>query len=212
MEIIKSFIDLFLHLDHHMVELTAQYGTWVYAIVFAIILAETGFVVTPFLPGDSLLFVLGALAAKGSLDLGTLLLILSIAAILGDSINYSIGKFLAPKVFNNEKIPFLKQEHLTRTQEFYNKYGSKTIIIARFVPIIRTIAPFLAGVASMPYVKFISFNVIGGLFWVFAGILAGFFFGNLPFVSENFSLVVLAIVVISLVPAVLEFLKHKKHS
>ena len=209
MEIIKSFLDLFIHLDRHVVELTAHYGTWIYAIVFAIIFSETGFVVTPFLPGDSLLFVLGALAAQGSLHVGLLLLLLSIAAILGNTANYSIGKLLAAKVLNNERIPFLKQEYLDRTRDFYAKYGAKTIIITRFVPIIRTFAPFLAGVGNMPYGKFISYNIAGGLLWVLVGVLSGFFFGNLPFVSKHFSLVVLGIVVASLVPVVLEFLKHK---
>lgn len=211
MEMIKSALDLFIHLDHHVGQLAAQYGAWIYAIVFAIIFAETGFVVTPFLPGDSLLFVLGALAAKGSLRLDLLLPLLSIAAIAGDMVNYKIGRMMADKVLNNERLPFIKPEYLARTQEFYAKYGAKTIIIARFVPLVRTFAPFLAGVGKMPYKTFLLYNVTGGLFWVFAGTFAGYFFGNLPFVSENFSLVVLAIVVISLIPAVLEFLKHKKH-
>ncbi len=210
MEIIKSCIDLFLHLDVHMAEIIGQYGSWVYALVFVIIFAETGFIVTPFLPGDSLLFVLGAFAAKGALNLNILIPLLSIAAIAGDMINYSVGRFLAPKIFNNEKIRFLKQEHLQKTQDFYKKYGAKTIILARFIPIIRTFAPFLAGVGSMPYPKFLFFNISGGLLWVFAGVLSGFFFGNLPFVSEHFSLVVLAIVVISLIPAVWEYIKHKQ--
>ena len=210
MEIIKTFIDLFIHLDHHMGELISQYGQWVYGIVFCIIFAETGLIVTPFLPGDSLLFVLGAFAAQGALRLDLLLILLSLAAILGDFVNYNVGRMLAPKIFNNEKIPFLKKEHLEKTQKFYDKYGAKTIIIARFVPIVRTFAPFLAGVGQMPYSKFILFNVAGGLFWVFAGVFAGFFFGNLPFVSEHFSLVVLGIVVLSLLPAVFEFIKHRQ--
>jgi membrane-associated protein len=212
MEIIKSFIDFFLHLDNHMAEIVAQYGQWVYGIVFGIIFAETGLVITPFLPGDSLLFVLGALCAQGSLNLGLLLVLLSIAAILGDMVNYAIGRKMAQKVFNNEKIPFIKKEYLDRTQKYFEKYGPKTIIIARFVPIVRTFAPFLAGVGNMPYKKFALYNITGGIFWVFAGLLAGYFFGNLPFVSEHFSLVVLAIVVISLIPAVIEFVKHRQES
>ena len=165
---------------------------------------------TPFLPGDSLLFVLGALAAQGSFSLILLLVSLSIAAILGNVANYAIGQWLAPKIFNNEKIPLLNKEHLKRTEGFYAKYGAKTIIITRFVPIVRTIAPFLAGVGHMPYAKFFAYNVGGGLLWVLVGIFSGYFFGNLPFVQKNFSLVVLAIVVISLIPAVIEYLKHRK--
>ncbi len=210
MEIIKSCLDLFIHLDRHMGEIIGQYGTWVYLLVFIIIFAETGFIITPFLPGDSLLFVLGAFAAKGALRLELLIPLLAIAAIIGDMINYGVGRLMAPKIFNNEKIPFLKQEHLQKTRDFYAKYGAKTIILARFIPIIRTFAPFLAGVGNMPYPKFLLYNISGGLLWVFAGVLSGYFFGNLPFVSKHFSLVVLAIVVISLIPAVLEFLKHRK--
>ncbi|MBI4310050.1 MAG: DedA family protein [Candidatus Omnitrophica bacterium] len=212
MELIKSFIDLFIHLDHHVAELAAGHGTWIYAILFAIIFAETGFVVTPFLPGDSLLFVLGALAARDSLSLGALWVLLAIAAVAGDAINYWIGKKLALKVLNNEKIPFLKQEYLDRTAAFFEKYGKKTIILARFVPIVRTFAPFLAGVGKMKYAVFASYNVIGGLVWVTAGLGSGFLFGNIPFVAKNFSMVVLGIVVLSLVPAVLEFLKHRQPS
>ena len=209
METIKSFIDVFVHLDHHMAAMAAQYGAWVYALVFAIIFSETGFVVTPFLPGDSLLFVLGALAAQGSLRLDVLLLLLSIAAISGNMVNYTIGRILAPRVFNNQRLRFLKPEYLTRTHNFYEKYGAKTIIITRFVPLIRTFAPFMAGVGNMSYGKFTAYNVAGGLLWVAVGVLSGFFFGNLPFVSGHFSLVVLMIVVISLLPAVYEFLKHR---
>lgn len=210
MEIIKSCVDLFIHLDHHMGEIIGQYGSGVYILVFVIIFAETGFIITPFLPGDSLLFVLGAFAAKGSLRLEILIPLLGFAAILGDMINYAVGRFLAPKIFNNEKMPFLKEEHLQKTRDFYTKYGAKTIILARFVPIIRTFAPFLAGVGNMPYPKFSLYNISGGILWVLAGVFSGFFFGNLPFVSKHFSLVVLGIVVISLIPAVIEFLKHRK--
>lgn len=210
MEIIKHFIDLFLHLDAHMADLISQYGSWVYAIVFCIIFAETGFVVTPFLPGDSLLFVLGAFAAQGALKLEILLPTLCVAAVLGNLVNYSVGRALAPRMFNNEKLPFLKKEYLKKTQEYYDKYGAKTIIITRFVPIVRTFAPFLAGVGSMPYAKFLSYNIAGGVFWVAAGTLAGYFFGNLPFVAKHFSLVVLGIVAVSLLPAVFEYIKHRQ--
>ncbi len=209
MDIIKSFIDMFLHLDNHMVELIAQYGVWIYALLFLIIFAETGFVITPFLPGDSLLFVVGALAARGDLNLLLLWALLFIAAVTGDAVNYTIGRKLAPKVFNKEKIPFLKQEYLDQTAKFFEKYGKKTIILARFVPIVRTFAPFLAGVGQMKYPVFFSYNVIGGFIWITACIGAGFLFGNIPFVADNFSVVVLAIVVISIIPAVLELMKHK---
>jgi len=210
-EVIKSFIDLFVHLDHNVAQLAVHYGQWIYAIVFFIIFAETGFVITPFLPGDSLLFVLGALAAQESLNLGLLLVLLSIAAISGNMVNYSVGRFLSAKVLSDSHIPFIKKKYLTRTHTFYEKYGAKTIIITRFVPLVRTFAPFLAGVGSMSYKKFTLYNIAGGLLWVAVGVMSGFFFGNLPFVSEHFSLVVLVIVVLSLVPAVLEFLKHRKH-
>lgn len=209
MEIVKSFIDLFVHLDHHVAELAVQYGLWIYAILFIIIFAETGFVVTPFLPGDSLLFVVGALCAKGTLQLEVVIPLLLVAAISGDAVNYMIGRALASKVKNNERIPFIKQEYLIKTHNFYEKYGPKTIIIARFVPIVRTFAPFMAGVGTMKQSTFTAYNVIGAFIWVFAAVFAGLFFGNLPFVSEHFSLVVLAIVVISLVPAVVEYIKHK---
>ncbi len=210
MEIIKNFVDLFLHLDHHMNAIVSAYGIWTYAILFLIIFCETGLVVTPFLPGDSLLFVLGALAAQHTFSLGLLFVILTFAAILGNTVNYLIGKWLAPKVFNNEKIPFLNKDYLKRTEDFFAKYGAKTIIITRFVPIIRTVAPFLAGVGNMPYLKFFSYNVAGGLLWVTIGLGAGYLFGNLPFVQKNFSMVVLAIVVISLIPAAIEYLKSRK--
>lgn len=207
MEFLHSAVDFFLHLDHHMASIVAAYGLWTYALLFMIIFAETGFVVTPFLPGDSLLFVLGALAAQGSLNLLLVIGLLSAAAILGNMANYAIGRLLAQRILNNQAIPFVKQEHINRTQEFYATYGAKTIIITRFVPIIRTFAPFLAGVGYMPYPKFTAYNVAGGLLWVLIGTLSGFFFGNLPFVQKNFSLVILAIVVISLIPAALEFFK-----
>lgn len=211
MEIIKNFINYFLHLDHSISAVTAHWGAWTYVILFIVIFCETGLVVTPFLPGDSLLFVLGALSADGNLQLTILILVLSAAAVSGNMVNYSIGSALAERVIRRQHIPLVKQAYIDRTHEFFEKYGGKTIVITRFVPIIRTFAPFLAGVGSMPYGKFTTYNTVGGVLWVLVGTLSGFFFGNLPFVRKNFSLVILAIVVISLIPAALEFLKHKKH-
>jgi len=210
MEFIHQFADLFIHLDHHISSICAHYGAWSYLILFVIIFCETGLVVTPFLPGDSLLFVLGAMSAVGDLHLAALIMLLSLAAIGGNMLNYTIGVFLSGKVINNQAVPFVKQAYIKRTHEFFEKYGAKTIIITRFVPIIRTFAPFLAGVGSMPYGRFTVYNIIGGTAWVLVGLLSGFYFGNLPFVRHNFSLVILAIVVISLAPAVLEYIKHKK--
>jgi len=210
LEIIHHFADFFIHLDRHISSISTHYGAWTYLILFVIIFCETGLVVTPFLPGDSLLFVLGALAAVGDLQLASLILILSLAAISGNMLNYMIGTYLSHKVTNNHAIPFVKQSYIKRTHEFFGKYGAKTIIITRFVPIIRTFAPFMAGVGNMPYGKFTIYNIAGGTAWVLVGTLSGFFFGNLPFVRKNFSVVTLAIVFVSLVPAVLEFLKHKR--
>ena len=209
MEFLKEVLDFFLHLDRHLGEIFAKYGTWTYAILFAIIFAETGLVVTPFLPGDSLLFAVGALAALGSLDVKILLVLLSIAAILGDTVNYWIGKWVGPRAFNGE-IRFLKKEYLDRTHAFFEKHGGKTIILARFVPIIRTFAPFVAGVGAMSYPRFILYNVVGGLVWVNLFVLAGYLFGNLPAVKENFSLVILVIIILSVMPIVFEFFKARK--
>jgi len=212
MEFIHHFADFFIHLDTHIASISAHYGAWTYLIIFVIIFCETGLVVTPFLPGDSLLFVLGAMAAVGDLQLALLIILLSIAAVGGNMLNYTIGIFLSNKVLNKEAIPFIKQAYIERTHEFFEKYGAKTIIITRFVPIIRTFAPFMAGVGSMPYGKFTVYNIVGGTGWVLVGTLSGFFFGNLPFVRKNFSLVILAIVFVSLIPAVLEYLKHRRSS
>lgn len=210
MELLHHFIDLFLHLDHHINTIVSNYGTWTYALVFFIIFAETGLVVTPFLPGDSLLFALGAVAAApDSLNPHGLFFLLTAAAILGNTVNYWVGCRLAPKVLRNEKIHFIKPEHLERTHQFFEKYGGKTIIITRFVPIIRTFAPFLAGVGSMTYGRFAIYNTTGAVLWVGIGIYSGYFFGNLPLVKKNFSAVILAIIVISLIPAVVEFLRHR---
>lgn len=210
MDILLNFINFFIHLDDHLNTLVQTCGSWTYLVLFLIVFCETGLVFTPFLPGDSLLFAVGTLAAVGILDIQGTLFILSAAAILGDSANYGIGRMLAPKVFGQEKIPFLKQEYLERTEKFFEKYGGKTIIIARFVPIIRTFAPFLAGVGAMRYQRFLLYNVAGGLLWVFLLTLAGYYFGALPFVKENFSLVILGIIIVSVLPGVVEFLRHRK--
>jgi membrane-associated protein len=209
MEWLSHIVDFFIHLDHHITSIVENYGTWTYLFVFLIIFCETGLVVTPFLPGDSLLFVLGALAAAGSLNPVILIILLIIAAVLGDSVNYAIGRALAPKVFRHEKIRFIKPEYLERTEKFYQKYGGKTIIFARFIPIIRTFAPFLAGVGSMSYGRFLFYNIIGGIIWIVLLIGAGFFFGNLPIVEKNFTLVIFAIIIISFVPAAIEYFNHK---
>ncbi len=210
MDIIKQCLDFFIHLDHHANALFTTYGAGAYAVVFLIIFCETGLVIMPFLPGDSLLFILGALAAKGIVRADVLWVLLTVAAIVGDTLNYFIGAWLAPKIFRGERIRFLKQEHLDKTKRFYEKHGSKTIILARFIPLIRTIAPFLAGVGAMSYRRFFLYNVVGAILWVSIGIGSGYLFGNLPFVEKNFSLVVLAIVVLSLIPAVWEYVAHKK--
>ena len=210
MEWLKDFADLFLHLDDHMNTIVQNFGVWTYLILFLIIFCETGLVVTPFLPGDSLLFVVGALAATGTLDLGWSLGLLCAAAILGDTVNYAIGHFLAPKIIHHKKIRFVKQEHIDRTHQFFEKYGGKTIIIARFVPIIRTFAPFCAGAGSMTYGHFLIYNVAGGILWVMLCVFGGYFFGNLPFVEKNFSLVILAIIGISILPGIIDFLNARK--
>jgi len=211
-EFIKDFIDLFLHLDTHLQTVIQSYGTWTYVILFLIIFCETGLVVTPILPGDSLLFAAGAFAATGSLDLAWLLILLTVAAVLGDAINYAIGHFMGPKVFSQPDSRFLKREYLDRTHQFYEKYGGKTIIIARFVPIVRTFAPFVAGVGSMTYAKFASYNVIGGLLWVGVCVLAGYAFGNIPVVQENFTLVILGIIFVSILPGIFEFLRQRQQT
>jgi membrane-associated protein len=209
MELLKTLIDIFLHIDKHLSEIIQNYGLWTYLIMFTIIFLETGLVVTPFLPGDSLLFAAGTFAALGALDLMWLFLFLSIAAVAGDTVNYWIGAYVGPKVFHKDKVRFLNKEYLDRTHKFYEKYGGKTIIIARFVPIIRTFAPFVAGIGSMTYWRFISYNVVGGIAWIVLCTLAGYYFGNLPMVKENFSLVILAIIIISILPGVIEYMRHR---
>ena len=209
MDLIHWFVDFFLHLDQHLAEVIQQYGRTTYLLLFLIVFLETGLVVTPILPGDSLLFAAGAFAAHGDLSLWPLFFLLCLAAILGDTVNYAIGARLGPKVFSYSKSRFFNPEHLKKTHAFYEKYGGKTIIIARFVPIVRTFAPFVAGVGQMSYRQFIGYNVIGGILWVSVCVFAGYFFGNLPFVKKNFSVVVIVIVLISLLPAVIEYLKHR---
>jgi membrane-associated protein len=209
-DLLKEFIEFFLHLDMHLHAAVQAYGVWTYLLLFLIIFCETGLVVTPILPGDSLLFAAGALAAGGSLNVVWLSVLLSVAAILGDAANYTIGHFMGPKVFSQENGRFLKKEYLDRTHQFYEKYGGKTIIIARFVPIVRTFAPFVAGVGSMTYWRFASYNVIGGVVWVTICLFAGYAFGNLPIVKENFTLVILAIIFISLLPGLVEFLRQRQ--
>ncbi len=209
MDLLKQLIDVFLHLDVHLAEVTRDYGAWTNALLFVIVFCETGHVVTPFLPGDSLLFTAGALASLGNLNVWFLFVILSAAAILGDTANYWIGKKIGPRAFDGT-IRFLKQEHLRKTELFYEKHGKKTIILARFVPIVRTFAPFVAGVGSMTYGTFIAYNVIGGVAWVAICVFAGYFFGNLPLVKKNFSLAVLAIIGISVLPLVLEWWRARR--
>jgi len=208
MDLVKRLVDVFLHLDRHLTEVVRDYGTFTNVILFGIVFCETGLVVTPFLPGDSLLFTAGALASLGTLNVWLLFLVLAAAAILGDTVNYWVGKRIGPRAFDGS-VRFLKQEHLRKTEEFYEKYGKKTIILARFVPIVRTFAPFVAGVGSMRYGVFLSYNVIGGALWVAVCVFSGFFFGNIPIVKRNFSLVVLVIIAISMVPLVWETLRSR---
>ena len=208
MDLISQVIDFFLHLDKYLAEIISAYGTWTYLILFFVIFMETGFVVTPFLPGDSLLFAAGTFASLGALNVWVLFILLSLAAILGDTVNYWIGHFIGEKAFSGN-IRFLKKEYLDRTHEFYERHGGKTIILARFIPIIRTFAPFVAGVGEMSYGRFISYNVFGGILWVGLFVFAGYFFGNIPFVKHNFSLVILAIIIISVLPGLYEFAKER---
>ena len=208
---IKFLIDFVLHMDVHLNEIITNYGTWTYGILFFVIFMETGFVVTPFLPGDSLLFAAGTFAALGSLNPYYLFGLLSVAAVLGDTINYSIGAYIGERAFSGN-IKLLKQEHLERTQKFYEKHGGKTIILARFIPIIRTFAPFVAGVGTMKYSRFITYNVVGGIAWVAIFTFLGYFFGNIPFVKKHFELVIFAIIFISFIPPVLEVFKARREA
>lgn len=205
---LSSLLDIFLHLDKHLVAVVDSYGVWVYALLFAIIFVETGLVVMPFLPGDSLLFVAGTIAAVGGLDLGLLLFLLTVAAILGDAVNYSVGRYFGPKVFGWENSRFFNRDAFDRTHAFYEKHGGVTIIVARFMPFIRTFAPFVAGVAAMTYAKFALYNVVGALLWVVSLTVLGYLIGNTPWVKENFEWVTLAMIIIPGLPAVFEVLRH----
>lgn len=212
MELIQQLIDFILHIDVHLNEIIRNYGVWTYLILFLIIFCETGFVVTPFLPGDSLLFACGAFAANGSLDVWLLCLLLTIAAIAGDTVNYWIGAYIGPRAFAKEDSRFFKKKYLIRTHEFYEKHGGKTIIIARFMPIIRTFAPFVAGIGKMSYPKFLMYNIVGGVVWILSFVFLGYFFGNLPVVKKNFTLVIFAIIILSVLPSVIEVIRHKRKS
>ena len=209
MDLLKDFVDLFLHLDRHLSELIARFGGWTYAILFLIVFCETGLVVTPFLQGDSLLFAAGAFAGLGDLNPWLLFLLLTVAAIIGDTLNYWIGSWIGPRAFSGT-IRFLKREHLEKTQAFYNRHGGKTIILARFIPIVRTFAPFVAGVGTMNYPRFLAYNVVGAISWVGLFVLGGYLFGNLPAVRENFTLVIMGIVAVSVLPMAIEWIKARK--
>ncbi len=212
MDWLKQVIDLVLHLEEHLGEMINFFGPWTYVVLFAIIFAETGLVVTPFLPGDSLLFALGALAATQKLDLFWMLALLSIAAVLGDTVNYWFGSKLGPKIFRGEKVRFLNKKNLDYTHEFFERYGGKTIIIARFMPIVRTFAPFVAGMGRMSYGRFMAYNVIGGLVWIFLFLIGGYTFGNIPVVKKNFTLVILGIIAVSVIPPAIEVIREYRKS
>jgi len=212
MELFQKVIDILLNFDTHLSALIHQCGLWSYLILFGVIFAETGFVVTPFLPGDSLLFVVGAFAAQGMFHPILLAGILMLAAILGDSVNYAIGRYLGNWLVHSKRVPFFKKEYLDRTHHFYKKYGGKTIILARFIPIIRVFAPFVAGAVRMDYTKFFIYNVIGGILWVAIFVFGGYYFGNIPIVKENFSLVTILIIGLSIVPGIVEFIRARRVS
>jgi membrane-associated protein len=208
-ELIRELIDFFLHLDEHLSQLISRYGTGTHLILFLIVFCETGLVITPFLPGDSLLFAAGTFAALGALDLQLLIVLLTVAAIVGDTVNYWVGSYVGPRAFGGN-VRFLKTEYLERTHAFYEKHGGKTIILARFIPIIRTFAPFVAGVGAMSYPKFLTYNVVGAVIWVGLFVLGGYFFGNIPTVRQNFTLVILAIIVLSVLPIVIEAVRSRR--
>jgi membrane-associated protein len=211
MELIKALIDFILHIDQHLVDIVNEYQTWTYLILFLIIFAETGLVVTPFLPGDSLLFAAGAIIAKPetALNIGLMWILLIIAAILGDLVNYHVGKFIGVKAFSG-KYRFLKIEYLNKTQQFYNKHGGKTIIYARFIPIIRTFAPFVAGIGTMSYGRFATYNIVGGIAWVTSFLFIGYFFGGLPVIKSNFTFVIFGIIFLSILPPIIEVIREKR--
>jgi membrane-associated protein len=210
MQFIMSVFDLVVHLDAHLRSFASDYGVWVYVLLFVVIFCETGLVVTPFLPGDSMIFMLGTLSAVGIFRLAPTVLLLSIAAILGDTVNYHIGKFIGPKAFSKENGRFFKHDNLVAAQEFYAKWGGSAIVLGRFMPIIRTFVPFAAGIGSMSYPHFLSFNAIGGVCWVLLFSLCGYFFGNVPFVKENLTIIIYGIVLVSVLPAVIGWLKSRR--
>jgi len=210
MDAFAYIIDIFLHLDRHLAEIIRDYDGWTYLILFLIVFAETGLVVTPFLPGDSLLFTAGVFAGLGDLNLAAAGLTLSAAAVLGDTVNYGVGKYLGNWLLNRPGTPWIKRKHIDRTHSFFERYGGKTIVLARFVPIVRTFAPFVAGIGAMTYVRFLAYNVVGGVLWVAVCVGGGYAFGGLPIVKNNFSLVVLGIVVVSIMPAVVEYVRHRR--
>ena len=210
MEFFSFIIDFILHIDQHLTELAAQYGVWIYGILFLIIFCETGLVVMPLLPGDSLLFAAGSIAAIGEMNIHLMVVLLIIAAILGDAVNFMIGKYFGEKLFANPNSKIFKQSHLQKTQQFYAKHGGKTIILARFIPIVRTFAPFVAGMGHMTYHHFLAYNVIGGVLWVTLFSYLGYFFGNMDIVKDNLSLVLVAIIVLSVLPAIVEVIRHKR--
>jgi membrane-associated protein len=215
-DLLFNFVDLFLHLDRHLSEMLQYFGAWTYVLIFLIVFCETGLVVTPILPGDSLLFGLGAFAAnpylKGPLEVEWLFITLSIAAIAGDTVNYAAGRYIGPKVFQQEESRFFKKAYLERTHRFYERHGGKTIVIARFMPIIRTFAPFVAGIGQMTYTRFIAYNVVGGVSWIALFIFGGYYFGNLPMIRNNFTLVIIAIVILSVLPGVIEYLRQRREA
>lgn len=209
MQTLKSFIDFILHLDTHLTSIVSEYGTLTYLILFLIIFCETGLVIIPFLPGDSLLFIAGTIGALGSLNIWLLIFILIIGAVLGDGVNYLIGKLLGEKVFDNQRFRLINKKHLQKAQDFYDQKGAIVIVLARFIPIVRTFAPFVAGISKMNYSKFVIYNIAGGALWVTTMTLAGYFFGNIPLVKENFGLVTIAIIIISLLPVLKAFIQSK---
>jgi membrane-associated protein len=212
MEFIKQAFEMFLHLDKTLADVIRDYSNWTYLLLFAVVFCETGFVVTPFLPGDSLLFAAGTFAGKGDLDVAAVFAVLSLAAILGDSANYWIGGYIGPRILRREDVRFLNRKHLDRTHAFYEKHGGKTIIIARFVPVIRTFAPFVAGIAGMHYPRFLAYNIGGALLWVSTLVFAGYFFGGLSIVKNNFTAVIMAIIVVSILPGVFEYMRQRRQA
>ncbi len=212
MEYIREFIQIFMHLDAHLNVIINDFGVWTYLILFLIIFCETGLVVTPLLPGDSLLFAAGNFAAMGSLRAEYLFISLAIAAVLGDTVNYGVGRFMGPKVFHKKNSRIFKKEYLDKTHGFYERYGGKTIILARFVPIVRTFAPFVAGIGAMSYGRFVAYNIVGGVTWIGLFVFGGYFFGNLPIVKNNFTAVILAIIVISVLPGIIEIIRHRRRA